>query len=90
VLLPICQREENKKHRWSQREQVLKVIRNSVGGCHLSATDISVEDTCQAFFWGSPLNFRSQRKTAARAALVSGFECNRLVSAVDPNQRDTS
>src|SRR5438445_13002895 len=45
VLLPICQREKNKKHRWGQREQMLQVIRNAVGGRHtVSVTDTSPAD----------------------------------------------
>ena len=52
VLLPICQREKNKKHRWGEREQVLQVIRNSVGGRHaVSVTDTSPTDILsRAFF----------------------------------------
>src|SRR5260370_34387393 len=45
VLLPICQREKNKKHRWGQREQVLQIIRNAVGRRHtISVTDTSATD----------------------------------------------
>jgi hypothetical protein len=62
VLLPISQCEKNKKHRWSQREQVLQIIRNAVGGWHLSAIDISVADICQAFVLGFTVKFLVTKK----------------------------
>src|SRR5260370_30800010 len=57
VLLPICQREKNKKHRWGQREQVLQVIRNVGGRRHISSIDISIDDMCQHFLLGFTVTF---------------------------------
>jgi hypothetical protein len=67
MLVPVCQREKNKKHRWSQGEQALQIIRNAIGRRHdISDTDISAEDILSRAFF----------VTGARVGLRSGRACS--------------
>jgi len=50
VLLPVGQREKNKKDRRSQGEQVLQFIWNAIGARYMSNTDISIADMLSRSF----------------------------------------